>query len=155
VANDRQLLVSRLAEAIRTHSPDAVFIDSAFGAVIVTKLRAMGYAQVMEVNFGAPATDPHDLNQRAYMWRLLKDWLPSGCLDKRDQRLQDDLEGPGYHINRQNKLVLESKADMQARGLASPDDGDALALTFAMPVLPTRSIAAANRGWAAPGPWNG
>jgi hypothetical protein len=27
--------------------------------------------------------------------------------------------------------VLESKADMQKRGQASPDDGDALALTFA------------------------
>jgi hypothetical protein len=30
--------------------------------------------------------------------------------------------------------VLESKADMQKRGQASPDDGDALALTFAQPV---------------------
>jgi hypothetical protein len=27
--------------------------------------------------------------------------------------------------------VLESKADMQKRGQSSPDDGDALALTFA------------------------
>jgi hypothetical protein len=31
-------------------------------------------------------------------------------------------------------LVLASKADMQKRGQASPDDGDALALTFAQPV---------------------
>jgi hypothetical protein len=30
------------------------------------------------------------------------------------------------HINRSNLLVLESKADMQKRGQASPDDGDAL-----------------------------
>jgi hypothetical protein len=30
--------------------------------------------------------------------------------------------------------VLESKVDMQKRGQASPDDGDALALTFAQPV---------------------
>jgi hypothetical protein len=42
----------------------------------------------------------------------------------------------GYHINRSNLLVLESKADMQKRGQASPDDGDALALTFAQPVEP-------------------
>jgi phage terminase large subunit len=34
-------------------------------------------------------------------------------------------------------LVLESKADMQKRGQASPDDGDALALTFAQAVAPT------------------
>jgi hypothetical protein len=32
--------------------------------------------------------------------------------------------------------VLESKADMQKRGQASPGDGDALALTFAQPVAP-------------------
>jgi hypothetical protein len=41
-----------------------------------------------------------------------------------------------YHINRSNLLVLESKADMQKRGQASPDDGAALALTFAQPVAP-------------------
>ena len=32
--------------------------------------------------------------------------------------------------------MLESKADMQKRGQASPDDGDALALTFAEDVAP-------------------
>jgi hypothetical protein len=46
------------------------------------------------------------------------------------------LARSGYHINRSNLLVLESKADMQKRGQASPDDGDALALTFAQPVAP-------------------
>ena len=50
--------------------------------------------------------------------------------------LAADLAGPGYHINRSNLLVLESKADMQKRGQASPDDGDALALTFAQTVAP-------------------
>jgi hypothetical protein len=44
-----------------------------------------------------------------------------------------DLAGPGYHINRCNLLVRESKADMQKRGQASPDDGGALALTLAQP----------------------
>jgi phage terminase large subunit len=47
-----------------------------------------------------------------------------------------DLARPGYHLNRSNLLVLESKADMQKRGQASPDDGDALALTFAQAVAP-------------------
>jgi hypothetical protein len=30
-------------------------------------------------------------------------------------------------------IILENKEDMKRRGLASPDDGDALALTFADP----------------------
>jgi hypothetical protein len=53
-----------------------------------------------------------------------------------DEKIAADLADPGYHINRSNLLVLESKADMQKRGQASPDDGDALALTFAQPVEP-------------------
>ena len=46
------------------------------------------------------------------------------------------LSGPGYHSNRSNKLVLESEQDMAKRGEASPDDADALALTFAQQVAP-------------------
>jgi hypothetical protein len=34
-------------------------------------------------------------------------------------------------------VVLESKEKMKARGLSSPDDGDALMLTFAAPVEKT------------------
>jgi len=34
------------------------------------------------------------------------------------------------------RIKLESKVEMKKRGLDSPDDADALALTFAMPVAP-------------------
>lgn len=136
VANDRQLLVSKLANALNEHPIDAMFIDSAFGAVIVSKLRDMGHTNVHEVNFGGESTDPHDLNMRAFMYRSCKEWLPRGCIDPKDQRLQDDLEGPGYHINRKNQLVIESKESMRDRGVPSPDDGDALVLTFARKVNP-------------------
>jgi hypothetical protein len=49
-------------------------------------------------------------------------------------RLASDLAAPGYHLNRRDKIVLESKESMAKRNVASPDDGDALALTFAQPV---------------------
>lgn len=133
------MVIARLVEALNQHQPDAMFVDSAFGAVIVSRLRQMGYLHVFEVNFGAPAIDPHDLNQRASMWRKMKDWLPHAAIDvpslHKESRLARDLAGPGYHM-RNNKLVLESKESMQKRGVASPDDGDALALTFALPVRP-------------------
>lgn len=146
VANERALLMSTFANAIAQHQPDAVFVDSAFGAVLVQRMRDMRHTQVFEVNFGGASDDPHDANQRASMWRKCKEWLPHGCIDAKDQRLQDDLEGPGFHINRQNKLVLESKQDMALRGVASPDDGDALCLTFAQHVQPTTRDQA-NSGW--------
>jgi hypothetical protein len=141
VANDRALLVSKLANALNEHAIDAMFIDSAFGAVIVSKLRDMGFKQVFEVTFGGESPElmadgktPRDANMRAFMYRKCKEWLPLGCIPERDQRLQDDLEGPGYHINRRNQLVIESKESMADRGVPSPDDGDGLVLTFAQKV---------------------
>jgi hypothetical protein len=53
--------------------------------------------------------------------------------------LAQQLQRPGYHINRSNKLVLGSKQDMVKRGEASPDDADALALTFAQAVAPPKN----------------
>jgi hypothetical protein len=69
------------------------------------------------------------------MWRQMKDWLAKGAIPDEEQfALQICL--PGYHINHSNKLLLESKSDLAQRGEASPDDTDALVLTFAPPVAP-------------------
>ena len=69
------------------------------------------------------------------MWRQMKDWLAKGAIaDEEQLALQICL--PGYHINRSNKLVLESKSGLAQRGEASPDDAAALALIFAQPVVP-------------------
>ena len=138
VANERQLPISKLAEALSWKGDrkiHAMFIDSAFGAPIVVELRNRGYRNVYEINFGAtPAPDPHDYNQRAYQHRMMKEWLPKGCIPKDDARLEADLTGPGFHLNKKNQLVIESKESMLERGLASPDDSDALSLTFAQVV---------------------
>jgi hypothetical protein len=75
----------------------------------------------------------------------MKDWLLHGAIET-DEKMAGYLAGPGYHINRSNLLVLESKADMQNRGQASPDAGDALALTFARPVEPGGSRRRGRRG---------
>lgn len=140
-SRDRSHIVSVLAERLSDASPErrihAMFVDTAFGAAVVERLRALGYAQVHEVNFGAALTpDPQCLNYRAFMWKRLKDWLPKGGIELSDHRLATDLGNPGYHLNQKNQLVLESKDSMQRRGVASPDDGDALALTFARAVAP-------------------
>jgi hypothetical protein len=49
--------------------------------------------------------------------------------------LKDDLAAPEYGFARETLIQLEKKEDMKKRGLASPDKGDALALTFAFPIL--------------------
>ena len=52
--------------------------------------------------------------------------------------LRTDLTSVEYGYTLRNELKLESKEDMKKRGLSSPDIGDALALTYALPVHPTR-----------------
>jgi hypothetical protein len=136
----RSVLVGKLSEILNDKRPGrkvaAMFIDMAFGSPIYERLRALGHSNVFEVNFGLTHTpDRAKANMRAYMWDRMKDWLLTGAIET-DEKMATDLAGPGYHINRSNLLVLESKADMQKRGQASPDDGDALALTFAQAVAP-------------------
>ena len=123
--------------------PAAMFIDSAFGSPIVERLHTMGHANVQEINFGGKSPDPHFANYRAFMWgKQAKDWLERGSLDPNDKKLDADLTGPGWHYNRTNAIVVESKQDMAHRGVPSPDDGDAFCLTFARSVPPQRSNAA-------------
>jgi len=137
---DRSVMLAKLSEILNdkrpAHKVSALFVDSAFGAPYVERLRGMGYSNVFEINFGSPSPDRHQANMRAYMWSRLKDWLDKGAIPE-DQILETDLTGPGYHLNRKEELVLESKQDMVKRGVASPDYGDALALTFAMHVAPS------------------
>jgi hypothetical protein len=126
---DRSVLVGKLAEILRDQRPtrkvSAMFIDMAFGSPIYERLRALGFNNVFETNFGLVHTpDRTKANMRAYMWDKMKDWLLHGAIET-DEKMATDLAGPGYHINRSNLLVLESKADMQKRVQASPDDGDA------------------------------
>jgi hypothetical protein len=139
-SRDRSMLLAKLAEILGEQRPElkvaVMFIDSAYGAPYVERLHALGFSNVVEVNFGSPSPDRHQANMRAYMWNLMKEWLPHGAIPADDEKLALDLGGPGAHIRSNGQLVLESKESMQKRGLASPDDGDALALTFAQPVAP-------------------
>jgi len=108
-----------------------LFVDgTGIGGPICDRLRQMGHKNVMEVQFGAESPDPKMANMRAYMWSQMRDWLAKGSID-RSTTLETDLAGPGYHHDKRDRVVLESKESMKARDLASPDDGDALALTFA------------------------
>jgi hypothetical protein len=88
------------------------------------------------VPFGGESGRPDCLNKRMEMWYLAKEWLKEGGAIPDDQVLCDDLIGPEYEVRLDGKYKLESKDDMKARGLPSPNRGDALALTFSLPVQP-------------------
>jgi hypothetical protein len=60
---DRDLLVGTCAELLqdkrRSHRIDMMFVDSAFGAPIVERLRVLGHKNVVEINFCGKSPDQH------------------------------------------------------------------------------------------------
>lgn len=104
------------------------------GASPIDWLEHNGYS-VNAINFGSGATDDRrHANLRAEMWARMREWLKAGGCIEPDEELVSDLTGVEYDYTPKNQLKLEKKEDMKARGLPSPDNADALALTFAIQV---------------------
>jgi hypothetical protein len=136
---DNMALAGYVAQAIEDYSADAVFVDAGNGAGVIDKLRQMGF-DVTEVHFGGRPNRPRYVNKRTEMWCELRDWIAAGGVIPRHTRLMQDLAAPTYRFDVQDRMALESKDDLKARGLPSPDEGDALALTFAFPVRKDRNL---------------
>jgi hypothetical protein len=131
---------------IDTQKPKRLFIDvGGVGAGVYDRLREMGYGDVVRaINFGGSPLEPErpegggPLNRRAEMWMKSKEWLedPAGADIPDSDSLQADACGPSYKWDSNTRLVLEKKEDMRRREVPSPDEWDAVALTFAEPVAP-------------------
>jgi hypothetical protein len=139
---DPQVMVTRLADILQKeydgHRVHTLFLDSAgIAGPVGARLRALGHRNVQDINFGADSPDEKARYMRDYMWARMKDWLLIGAIDESPD-LEADLLGPGVRPDRQQRVWLESKEDMKKRGVDSPDDGDALALTFAAPIAVPR-----------------
>ena len=133
---DTMATADRVAWVISRWKPDGVFVDqTGIGAGVVDRLRQLGHYQVIGIdNASSPlALEPKLLNRRVEMWWLVAAWLRHGCIAN-DGELIAELTAPTFKFDAQQRLVLESKADLKKRGLPSPNKADALALTFAAPV---------------------
>jgi hypothetical protein len=145
-----------IRQIIDEDKPDRAFIDVG-GAGIGTLdiLHSWGgvYKEVVVgINFGgSPQDSPRakvkgavdndrlkggPANRRAEMWMRSKKWLEDiGEAQIPDlDSLQADACSPGYKHNMYGQLLIEAKQDIKKRGMRSPDEWDAIALTFAEPV---------------------
>lgn len=131
---DTMTTATNVAKLIDQHRPDAIMVDGGgVGGGVVDRLRQLRY-RVIEVQSGEGAQDKDRwMNKRTEMWGEMRDWLMTGCIED-DIDLIEDLTGPEYDYHLKGQTKLETKKDMKKRGVPSPDDGDALALTFAQPV---------------------
>lgn len=134
---DAMAVADRVAQEIDLVHPSAVFIDGSggYGAGPIDRLRSLGH-RVSEVQFGGKPADERFQNKRVEMWWRMSEWIKQGSLPDLPAWAVD-LCAPTYtYANAAGKVALESKDAIKARGLPSPDLGDALALTFASPVAP-------------------
>ncbi len=132
-------------------SPVKLFIDvgGGYGEFIqIVKDWGAPYENIVEpVNFGSEPQDlpkldnegkplPGPKNRRAEMWMRMRDWLEDdmGADLPDEDSIHADLMAPGYRHDTRQNILLESKKDIKARGMRSPDGADAIALTFAAPV---------------------
>lgn len=131
-------------EVIQAERPDKVYIDAGGGgAQLISMLRARRreYGTLLAViNFGGTSQAklarpkmPGPKNRRAEMYERSLEWLqlPEGVQIPDDSVLQSDATATRRKATLTNDLLLESKDEMKARGVRSPDLWDAVVLTFA------------------------
>lgn len=147
---DVEYVGARVAKVIDRIKPDAVNLDTSegFGAALYAWLLNHGYAHICNaVSFGSspvgcgPTGDELYANRRAEMWDVFRFWFetPGGVQIPDDDGFHADITapqwGPGQTRNSPttNELIIEPKDKIKERLGASPDLGDAAALTFSVP----------------------
>lgn len=152
-------LANRVVAARDELAPDGIFVDGGgVGGGVVDNLRALAI-HCWDVVFGGKddvrgfATGnagERYANKRAAMWGAMRAWIKTGSLPP-DPLLRAQLLGPTYTINPRGEILLEAKEAMMKRGVESPDDADALALTFAQPLMPNEFAGGPHVAFTRPG----
>jgi hypothetical protein len=136
IKKDNMEMAGIIHRIIVEEKPVKVFIDLGGGSGVVDRLHELGHEKiVVGVNFGGGAlNEKRYKNKRSEMWGEMKEWLleePNKIPDS--DSLHADLCAPKYKPDSVDRLVLEPKDLIKKRGIRSPDEADALALTFAYP----------------------
>lgn len=145
IQGQNTVAVARWAfELYMRHNLAALVVDTGgIGGGVFDQLELMGI-NVYAVDFSSsPDNDSQEryLNKRAEMYGRTRDWIrKGGCLPADEEKddgkgLSFQLTAPTYTYQGDVKLQLESKKDIRRRLGISPDDADALAITFAFPYL--------------------
>lgn len=138
--NDNDLVMAtKIAQHEDEQKADAVFIDAGYGTGIYSAGQGLG-RDWMLVWFQSASSDPGCLNKRAEMWQSARNWIKSGGSIPIDPALRDELQSPELVPRLDGKIQIEAKHHMKERGVPSPNRADALALSFAYPVVKRNAI---------------
>jgi hypothetical protein len=126
-----------------------LFVDMiGIGAGVVDRLHELGYVdRVMGVNFANRASNEEGyVNKRSECWGEMGEWIKNADIPEGDEWLAD-VTSTAFKYDSRGRIKLEPKEDVKKITGKSPDLADALAMTFAEPVL----LVANKRGAAVPG----
>jgi hypothetical protein len=144
----------RTANLANQYRPKMIFVDGVgVGGGVIDRLRHMGYTNVEDVNVGRKAHDDRKYaNHRAEIYDRLRAWLKKDASIhdnfSHKQEFEDDVTSITYTYDNRGRIKLDSKDDLKAKGLPSPDIADAVALTFSQQ-FPTYDVERLNgRGQA-------
>lgn len=147
---DLMELVGKVIEAYNEDKPDQIFVDAVgLGAGVYDRLKQLNYPVIPVMSGAKPSgfgtsvgitasnNQTRYLNLRAEIWYKMKQWLSEEAVDLPDDpELRTALCSVQYAFDNRDRFRLESKRDMKRRGLDSPDEGDALAFTHTIDVMP-------------------
>lgn len=127
--------------------------DVGVGGGVTDILKEQGFP-VVPIIGGAAASQlmangkPRFVNKRSELWWNMREAFagPSGTgvdgwldIDPEDDDLMAQLSNVKYKLNTHGQIAVETKDEMKARGVSSPDRGDALAYALA-PDLPEGQV---------------
>lgn len=136
---DSRRICSAVLGAARAHQARGVAIDSTggYGAGPFDMLReecaktpSMAGVRLVEVNFGAKASDPEShANRRTELWWGMRDWIRDVAAWDGDELVVEELLAARYKPHGTG-IALEPKEEIKKRIERSPDRADALALAI-------------------------
>lgn len=132
---DTVLVGAQFSMEMDEYKADACFVDATggYGVGVVDAMRNRNYDPV-EVYFNGNAIDRRYFNKRAEMYFLLSKWIQAGGALPKDKLLREELIATTYTFQG-DKFRLCEKDDVKEVIGRSPDRADAVALTFAFPVI--------------------
>ncbi len=136
---DTMHLVGRLGAYLNRNSVDVLVVDdTGVGGGVVDRLRELGTGatKLVAFNGGSRARNTEMYaNAISEAWMEMRDWFLAGAADiEEDRELIGQLSSRGYGYQSDRRIIIESKTKMEH----SPDEADALAMSFAAPQVEFR-----------------
>lgn len=114
------------------HHPVPAVIDGiGVGAGVYDRLFQLGHEVGMFIASQRALNPIKFYNRRAEVYWQFREGIENGMidLDERDEQLASELTSIKYWINGRGQIQLETKEDMEERGVASPDNADAAVMS--------------------------